>query len=375
MIRVFCLLVTILAAACVERPTTPPPVTTLALSELEGFSEAALLPAVETFIRTCPRLLSKRARGRLAGLDWTSACQNAGFVITEEDAHAFLVTTFDAVMLDGGDALITGYFEPVFPGSASPTEEFSAPLLARPDDLVSVDLGTFRSELSGQRLAGRVEAGRLVPFADRAAIEANPPESAEILGYMHPDDLFFLQIQGSGVVDLASGPRRIGYAAQNGHSYVAIGKTLVDEGIMPIKQVTMQSIRAWLAAAPPTEAARVRASNPSYVFFQDRGPADDEAGPLGSAGVPLIPRVSAAVDPLVIPLGAPVWIDGADEGFVFQGLTIAQDTGGAIKGSGRVDLFLGRGDEAGAIAGALKLPARMVVLIPKSEANAFAALP
>jgi len=163
------------------------------------------------------------------------------------------------VAIDGGEGLVTGYYEPVFEGSQEPTEEFSAPVLGTPEDLISVDLGAFRPELRGKRIAGQVKDGRLVPYADRKAIEEAPPGSANVLGYMRPDDLFFLQIQGSGVLQLPETARRIGYASQNGHIYVAIGKTLIDEGELAREDVTMQSIRAWLdAVSPKTRPGFVR---------------------------------------------------------------------------------------------------------------------
>ncbi|MEM9284560.1 MAG: MltA domain-containing protein [Pseudomonadota bacterium] len=355
-----------LLISCAERTRQPPPLAAVALEDIEGLGSAPLLPAVRSFEATCPNLLRRGTSSRLSGLNWALACTEASTVITEDDAQAFFRRNFEAVAIDGGEGLVTGYFEPVFEGAMAPTAEFSAPVLATPSDLVSVDLGAFRPELRGKRIAGQVKDGRLVPYADRKTIETAPPPSADVLGYMRPDDLFFLQIQGSGVLQLPQTARRIGYASQNGHIYVAIGKTLIDEGELAREAVTMQSIRAWLDAASPEDAARVRATNPSYVFFQDRGEATGPEGPIGSAGVPLSPRVSVAVDRTIVPLGAPVWVAGTDEAFSFEGMTIAQDTGGAIKGADRVDLFIGRGDAAGDVAGRLKLPARIIVFVPRT---------
>ncbi|MEL6487860.1 MAG: MltA domain-containing protein [Pseudomonadota bacterium] len=373
MFRLFTRLLLLLALiSCAERAKEPPPLAAVALEDIAGFEAAPLLPAVRSFEVTCPNLLRKGTSSRLSGLDWAFACAEAGAVVTEEDARSFFMQNFEAVAIDGGEGLVTGYYEPVFEGSQEPTEEFSAPVLGTPEDLISVDLGAFRPELRGKRIAGQVKDGRLVPYADRQAIEEAPPGSANVLGYMRPDDLFFLQIQGSGVLQLPETARRIGYASQNGHIYVAIGKTLIDEGELAREDVTMQSIRAWLDAAAPQDAARVRATNPSYVFFQDRGEASGPEGPIGSAGVPLSPRVSVAVDRTIVPLGAPVWVAGTDEAFSFEGMTIAQDTGGAIKGAGRVDLFIGRGDAAGDVAGRLKLPAQIIVLVPRSQTMTLA---
>lgn len=337
-------------------------------AQLDGFATAEILPALPAFRRTCsrrgapPSAIAKPA-------DWEGACAAADAVVSEAEAKAWLAQHFTPVVIGPGTALVTGYFEPVFDASAEPNAVHSAPVLARPRDLVTVDLGAFRPELAGERIAGRVVGGRLLPYPDRAAIADSPPEDAAVMAYMHPDDLFFLQIQGSGVLRMEDGWRRVGYAAQNGHPYHAIGKTLVDDGEMQLDDVTMQSIRTWLNEASEDDAARVRHTNPSYVFFADRGSAVGGEGPIGTAGVPLTPEVSVAVDPAVIPLGAPVWIVGDSAPLKLHGLHIAQDTGGAIRGAGRLDLFLGRGAEAGEIAGRLKLEARVAILLPNPAAR------
>jgi membrane-bound lytic murein transglycosylase A len=270
-------------------------------------------------------------------------------------------------------ALVTGYYEPLLRGSLRPDERFSVPLYLRPPELIDVDLGAFREDLRGRRLAGVVSGERLVPFADRAQLDegALDGRGLELLWVDDPIDAFFLHIQGSGRVELPDGTHvRVGYAAQNGHPYVAIGRELVARGAMPLEQVTMQSIRAWLAAHPD-EAVEVMRGNPSFVFFR-KLPGD---GPVGSQGVVLEPWRSVAVDPTFVPLGLPVWLDGslpaprADEpDRAFRRLVVAQDTGGAIRGPLRADLFCGHGEEAAEVAGRLKHPARMWILLPKSVA-------
>jgi membrane-bound lytic murein transglycosylase A len=355
----------LMAAACSPSREDAPRFERLGLAELPGYAEAELLPAVTAFASSC-RWLSRDDLPLGTAADFAEPCQKAAEVASEEEARRFVEDRFTAVRVGDGQGLVTGYYEPVFAARAEPQGAFSAPVLAAPEDLVSVDLGSFREDLKGRRIAGRVRNGRLVPYDDRAALEAAPPENIEVLGYMQPDDLFFLQIQGSGVLDFEGEERRIGYAAQNGHPYKAIGKTLVEEGAMHLEEVTMQSIRAWLEAASDEDAARVRATNPSYVFFTDRGLAEGGEGPLGTAGVPLTPLASAAVDRTVTPLGAMVYIAGGDEELGFTGLVTAQDTGGAIRGENRADLFLGRGREAGEVAGRLKLEAEMFILLPKT---------
>ena len=183
-------------------------------------------------------------------------------------------------------------------------------------------------------------------------------------------DAFFLHIQGSGRVELEDGTNlRVGYAAQNGHPYVAIGRELVARGALALEEVTMQSIRAWLEAHP-TEAAEIMRKNPSFVFFRKL----DGEGPVGSAGTVLEPFRSIAVDTAFLPMGVPVWIDGAwpspkaeEPDRPLRRLVITQDTGGAIRGPVRSDLFCGYGDEAAAIAGRLKHPIRMWLLLPRES--------
>lgn len=262
----------------------------------------------------------------------------------------------------------TGYFEPVYQASRTPTLQHSAPVLPRPDDLVEVDLGRFRDNLKGERIAGRVVNGRLTPYDDRAAIEQKPV--ADALAWLDPNDLFFLQIQGSGRLVFGDGETlRVGYAAQNGHAYTAIGRVMVARGIMPLEEVSMASIRAWLNRAAAHEARAMRAENPSYVYFTPLDDVAPELGPLGAQGAPLTPGRSLAVDRRFHTLGAPVWVDiepvALSSAKPIRRLMIAQDTGGAIRGPVRGDLYWGSGDEAGAIAGSMNAKGRMTVLLPR----------
>jgi membrane-bound lytic murein transglycosylase A len=270
------------------------------------------------------------------------------------------------------------------------------PLYRRPRDLVAVDLGEFREALRGQRIAGRLAGDRLVPYADRAAIEdgALAGRRLELLWVDDPIDAFFLQVQGSGRVELPNGTSvRVGYDGQNGHPYFAIGRELVERGEMPLEQVSMQSIAAWLRAHPD-EAPAVTARNASYVFFREL----EGDGPVGSQGVALTPERTLAVDVEFLPLGAPVWVDtvyppeeesaapqtAAAEvaGAVavaqdlplpppppLQRLFVAQDTGGAIRGPVRGDVFWGAGDRAASIAGRMRSEGRLWLLLPRALAD------
>ena len=278
---------------------------------------------------------------------------------------------------------VTGYFEPSFPASKRPTARFSAPLHARPEDLVMVNLQSFDAELAGKRLAGYVEGGHLKPYATRADINRGAlGQKAEIIAYMDPTDLFFLQIQGSGRIyfsrDEGGHELRVGYDGQNGRQYYAIGRALIENGSIPREKMSMQAIEAWLRQASPDEAARLRERNPSYVFFRvlEDLPIPD-LGPLGAQGVQLTAGRSLAVDRRYHGLGAPIYVvrDGkfASEGTVKEtgALFIAQDVGGAIKGPLRGDIYVGSGTGAGEIAGQMNDPAVLYALLPKQIAEQY----
>ncbi len=316
-----------------------------------------------------------------AASDWRPACAAAAaFLAAPGDAasaRGFFETHFRAVTLSAGPertGRFTAYFEPSYPASDQRTEEFSAPALARPADLVTVDLAAFRDELAGERIAGSVLDGALSPYPDHAAINAGALESrASAIAWTRPTDLLFLQIQGSGRLRVAGRDLRVGYDGHNGHPYTAVGKTLVEKGALPRESVSMQTIRAWLDAAPAAEARAVRETNRSYIFFRRLDDlADPTLGPLGADGVQLTPMVSLAVDPRFTPLGAPVYVDiGAGEagGEPFRRLMIAQDRGGAIKGPVRGDIFAGAGEDAGAFAGPFNRMGAMTVLLPNAVAD------
>lgn len=369
-----------------EPPEPLPPELMLERStfeELPGWpgSSAAALPA---FLRSCDafdRLPENRPLGRgearVGGVvgDWRAPCAAARIVPAGDDeaARRFFEAHFvPHRMTDRGDpeGLFTGYYEPTLQGSRQRSERYAVPLYVRPPELVSVDLGDFREDLAGRRLAGRVEGQSLVPFADRTDIHqgALSGRDLELLWVDDPVDAFFLEIQGSGVVELDTGERmRVGYAAQNGHPYYAIGRELVARGAMPMEEVSMQSIRRWLEAHPE-EAVDVMRTNASYVFFREL----DRDGSLGAQGVVLTPGRSLAVDRAFLPLGAPMWldtrvpaVDPTQAPEPFRRLLVAQDTGGAIRGPVRGDVFFGPGDEAAQRAGRMRSEGRAWVLLPE----------
>ena len=278
---------------------------------------------------------------------------------------------------DGNSSgLVTGYYEPLLRGSRNRSSRYATPLYGPPDDLLTIDLTAINPELRNMRLRGRVEGRRVVPYYSRAEIEngAAPVAGKEIAWVEDPVEAFFLQIQGSGRVELESGERiRVGYADQNGHPYSAIGRWLVEQGEIKPGGASMQAIKAW-AQANPSRLAELLNQNPSYVFFREMtlknglSPSTGaDPGPLGAMGLPLTPGRSIAVDPRYTPLGAPVFLATTMPGTAtpLARLVIAQDTGGAIRGVVRADFFWGFGAEAGSLAGRMRQQGRMWVLLPR----------
>jgi membrane-bound lytic murein transglycosylase A len=354
-------------------------------ADLPGWAaddQAAALPAL---LRSCPRLVaSTDARGLEGfanfgrGADWKPFCDAALKLAPGDTTGLRRLAEAElrpwAAMSDGkAEGLFTGYYEPLLAASRQPTPQLSAPLYRLPPDLVQVDLGQFRSELRGQRIAGRVEAGRLLPYADRSAIEAGALRNRALeIAYGDPVDVFFLQIQGSGLLQYADGTRqRLGFAGVNGHAYTAIGRVLADRGAMPREAITMPALREWLRQNPAEAPALLR-ENRAYVFFRELpAPKDRSDGPPGAGGVALLPGRSLAVDRSHYPMHLPLWLDAAYPGAdgsekQLQRLMLAQDTGGAIRGPVRGDVFWGDGAAAEAIAGAMKHQGRLWLLLPKS---------
>ena len=282
--------------------------------------------------------------------------------VSPSDARAFLEAGFLAVPArtdDGGAGLLTAYFAPEYAARRQPDAEFDMPALAVPADLVRRD---------GQVLQRRPD-GSMAPYPERAVIEATP--AAAPLAWMRAEDLFFLQIQGSGYLTFADGSRaRLAYAGDNGAPFVGIARPMARDGLLPMNGTSGDAIRGWLAAHRGAEARAVMAQNPRYIFF--RMDADDGGDPAGAAGIPLPARRAIAVDPGHWRYGDLVWIS-ADGGNLrgargsYQGAVMALDTGSAIRGPVRADLYMGRGEAAGAEAGAVRHPLRMWRLIPRPE--------
>jgi membrane-bound lytic murein transglycosylase A len=285
---------------------------------------------------------------------------------------------FDLYLAEGGPVLVTGYYQPLIDASLEPRPGYPVPIYRPPDDRVLVDLGEFAERFAGERLVGRLDGNRLRPYWDRRQIRGEGRlggRGLEIAWARDPVDLFFLEIQGSGVLRLPDGAEcGLGWAGGNGRPYRSIGKLLIDEGQVSRERMSMQAIRAWLAAHPD-EVERVLDYNPSFVFFEL---GDGLA--RGSLGRPLTAERSVATDHRVYPPGAIAWLDTAwpeeaADGSVRAGARLSrfvcnQDQGGAIRGADRVDLFFGRGDEAERAAGQMRLDGRLYLLLPKAAATA-----
>ena len=359
----------LLFAACPLKPVgkvEPPQVPTFTVSNwanLPGWQEAELASSLQALTQGCAALTRQE--------QWLPICAEAERIDVEDNTavRAFFEANFAPYQLrnpDGSEqGLITGYYEPKLFGSRTPDERFRYPLYAVPDDLLVVDLAGLYPQLKGVRVRGRVEGRRVVPYYDRAGIDGeHAPKGRELFWVDDEIDLFFLQIQGSGRIGLPDGTVvKVGYADHNGHPYASIGKQLVEMGELRLDQASMQGIKEW-ALANPERLPELLHSNPSYVFFRE---LPDSLAAVGALGVPLTAQYSMAVDPSVIPLGLPVflattWPNSERE---LNRLMLAQDTGGAIKGTIRGDFFWGFGAEAGAYAGSMKQQGRMWVLFPK----------
>ena len=337
----------------------------VAWSELPGWSRDHLTDIWPALLAQCPRMQRRDEQ-------WKTPCELAKRVdgASETEIRSFITKHFEPYEIVGKsgkkDGLITGYYQPLLHGSHQPSERYRYPIYKRPDSLLKIKLDALYPELAGKRVRGRIVGNAVVPFFSRAEIDADqaPLRGNELLWLDDPYASFFLQIQGSGKVLLEDGTLvGVNYADQNGHPYVSIGKKLVERGELPLEAVSLFSIRRWLEQHPD-QAHELLNENPSYVFFTLREDATEN--PRGSLNVPLTDLRSLAVDRKVIPLGALVWLDTTlPNGKPLQRLMLAQDTGGAINGPVRADVFFGTGTEAEQQAGHMKQQGRLFILLPK----------
>lgn len=358
--------------------------TVVGFDRLTGWQSDRLGAVLAPFQKSCRRFLridqgvavGPKGMGGAVG-DWHAACRAALSITYNNDAAArnFFEKWFQPFEVSGEhgdtDGLFTGYYEPELRGSKTRSARYQVPLYGRPRDLVTVELGRFDGALSGRHLTGRIDSDRLLPYPTRSAIEGNlaSVRAKPLVWVDSAVDAFFLHIQGSGRIRLADGSiLRLGYAASNGRAYTAIGKILINRGHISRDRVSMQSIRAWLAANPG-EASEIMAQNDRYVFFR----LIPGEGPIGAQGVALTSGRSLAVDRTRLPLGAPFWVETRDPvnpALPFRRLMIAQDTGSAIRGAVRGDIFFGHGRLAARQAGLMKQRGRYFILLPKAGAPA-----
>jgi len=362
-------------AACVSKPPASTQASPTVRFEpvkwnrLPGWRGDDVLAAWPAIVSTCSVMGTRSEWQQFCGAVVAASPADADFArgILEQQ-----LTPYRVVRVTGRKhetrGLVTGYFEPLLRGSRERSAEFATPLYSRPDDLLIVDLAAVVPELKGKRVRGRLEGNRVVPYYSRAATREAPGLAGhEIVWIDNALDAFMLEVQGSGRVQLTSGETiRLQYADQNGQPYRSIGRYLADQGIMTIEQVNMPAIRSWLAANPD-RVNEVLDNNPSVVFFSEAPLDDPSIGPKGAQGLALTAGRSIAIDPKFLPLGAPLFITTTQPGsdLPLQRLVVAQDTGGAIRGPVRADLFFGFGADAGAQAGMMKNDLEMWLLWPK----------
>ncbi|MDR6626633.1 MltA domain-containing protein [Caulobacter segnis] len=340
-------------------PLTPSSPSALSFQDLPGWTREDHAAALKAFQAGCG-VSKDPAMSRVCGL------ARAADTSDPAAARAFFETNFQPQSV-GDEGLLTAYFAPQYQARMSRNAEFSAPVRRLPDDLVVLDLGPFEPALIGKKVTGHVEGKTFVPYPDRAEIEAVPTDKP--LAWMRPEELFFLQIQGSGVLVLPDGRRvKAVFAGTNGRPFVGVASPMRDKGLLPDNNTSGDAIRTWLAEHRGPEADAIMRLNPRYVFFKMA--EDDGKEPVGSAGVSLPPGRAIAIDPSRHAYGALYWLDASAPALAgafpaYRRLAVALDTGGAIKGEVRADLYMGTGPEAGAEAGRVRHVLRLYRLVPK----------
>ncbi len=363
---------------------TPLALKPASFSDLPSWQQDDLQGFLQAYNTSCTRILKKSPGDKFASdpawgtyADWQAPCREAKSINGSDTAavRSFIERNFKVVQATAAgdpEGLFTGYYESTLNGSRTQKGAYQHPLLGRPSDLVMVELGDFREELKGQRIAGRVLDGKLKPYESRAQIVSGKMPAAQyrpIVWLDDPHDAFFVQVQGSGVVHMDDGSiMRVGYDGQNGHPYYAIGRELVKRGIYSKDEVSMETIRSWLVQNP-SKAEELMSTNPSYVFFKETKDDGSGTGPKGGEGVGLTAKRSLAIDRGKLPYGFPVYLsaDYQDEnGRKLDRLLMAQDTGGAIRGAVRGDVYWGSGATAERMAGPMKAKGRYYFLMPKT---------
>lgn len=384
-----CLLIGILIAiAYWPAPAEVPPVRLRQASfkELPGWQNGTVKTSLATFQASCRTFLRQDPNADAGSQqiplkikDWQPACKAAIKLdnASESAAKQFFKKWFQPYEFyqnKSVDGLFTGYYLPLVPGSLQKTREYNIPVYGLPDNIVTIDPADFKYNGIQRRLVGRVVNGRFIPFHNRQAINRGAiKNNAPVIVWLNSHiDHLFLQIQGSGIIHLTNGETLfIGYAGENGAPYTPVGRILIEKGIMTKENASMQGIRAYLEAHPK-EIIPVINNNQSFVFFR----VLKQTAAMGAQGIALTPGYSLAVDRKWIPLGTPLWLvtsrpdqQAPDKPKLLRRLMIAQDTGGAIKGQVRGDVFWGEGEEATYIAGKMKNPGHYWLLLPRQAAQ------
>jgi membrane-bound lytic murein transglycosylase A len=331
----------LLSVAAAFMTASPPRAEVLDFEALDGWLDDDHLAGLTSFLQTCDLINQP---------DWKPICAMAADVPKDDaSARSFFELFFKPVIVGDPPALFTGYFEPELDGSPTRTGRYKYPIYARPPELREGVAYHTRAAIEGGAIAGR---------------------GLEIAWLDDPVDVYFLQVQGSGRIRMTDGSVvRVGYAGKNGHAYRSVGQEMIRRGTHTMDQVSAPEI-ANFVRSNPTSGRDLLDTNPSYVFFRKIGTLDPKDGPIGAMGRSITTMRSIAIDPKFTPLGAPVWIE-KDGRRPIRSLMVAQDTGGAIKGMQRADIFYGTGKGAGDAAGTVKDPGRMVLLLPIDRAYAM----
>lgn len=368
-----------------DAPAIPFQLTAVSFAAIPGWAESDHVPALIAFRRNCEALRRRQPDAPLPGggqyggvaRDWLPAC-DAALAVAPGGERVFFETWFEPRSVSGpGETKLTAYYEPIIEARRASEPGFTEPLLKRPADMVTVDLGAFAEAYDNEalrgaprRLTGRIRGSDVDPYPKRDSIA---PAADQIIAWAHPADLYNLQVQGSGRMRFADGTEsRAAFAAQNGYRWNSALGALRNAG--RLASVTWNGFRQWLDQNPG-DARWALNNDPSYVFFAEEPVTDFSAGPRGAASIPLTPMGSVAVDPAFHPYGAVVFVDGTYANAPFRRLLVAQDTGGAIRrGPLRGDVFVGSGAEAGAWAERMNAPAQWWTLLPRRLEQPIAAL-
>ena len=348
-------------------------------SNLPGWHDASIYTAKRAFIESCIGMQKKDPSDIINLFDviidvkaYKAFCVKMEKTNNSQELKNLIESSFYLFKIEETEnkTLFTGYIELELKGrlESSYSEAPNAvPIYKKPKNLITVDLALFKQELKNKKIKGFMEGNKFVPVATRGEIEKKNLFKDNILAYIDdPARAYFLHIQGSGIIELPSGKKIfIGYDGDNGHDYFSIGRSLIREGIIPKEKISMQTITKWMQDNEE-EAISLRHKNKRFIFFKER----KKDGPVGASGLIVTPMHSAAVDKSFLPYHLPLWANvknfyTEESSQSYSNLIIAQDTGSAIKGASRIDLFLGKGEEAERVAGKLNSNGSLWAFIPK----------